>query len=353
MPVFASKDFDDHEDVIFHADSTSGLKAIIAIHSTNRGPALGGCRMRPYDTEQQALSDVLRLSRGMTYKAAISSLPFGGGKAVIIGDPRVHKSEALLRAMGRFVGSLGGRYQTAEDVGTTVSDMDILRKETRFAHGFSDGTGNPSPATAYGCFMGIRAAVKHRLATDSVEGLSVAVQGLGNVGYRLCGYLADAGARLLVADINRALVQKAVAEFAATPVSARRIHRLDADVFSPCALGAVIDDETVPQIGARIVAGSANNQLARPRHGAALKARGILYAPDYVINAGGLIDVAHEGRDYDPQKVLKQVAAIYDTLIDIFERSDLEGLSTDVVADRTAEERFRKPHSWPQAAFAA
>ena len=353
MPVFASKDYDDHEDVIFHADSTSGLKAIIAVHSTVRGPALGGCRMWPYETEQQALSDVLRLSRGMTYKAAISSLPFGGGKAVIIGDPRVDKSEALLRAMGRFVDSLDGRYQTAEDVGTTVSDMDILRKETRFAHGFSDGTGNPSPATAYGCFMGIHAAVKHWLATDSLEGIKVAVQGLGNVGYRLCGYLADAGARLLVADINRALVQKAAAEFAATPVSAGRIHRHDADVFSPCALGAVIDDETLPQIGAGIVAGSANNQLARPRHGAALKERGILYAPDYVINAGGLIDVAHEGRDYDPQKVLKQVAVIYDTLIDIFQRSDLEGLSTDVVADHMAEERFRKTHSWPRAAFAA
>ncbi len=353
MSVFASNDFDDHEDVVFHTDSASGLKAIIAIHSTNRGPALGGCRMWPYDTEKQALSDVLRLSRGMTYKAAISNLPFGGGKAVIIGDPRIHKSEALLRAMGRFVGSLGGRYQTAEDVGTTVADMDILRKETRFAHGFSDGTGNPSPATAYGCFMGIRAAVKHRLATDSVEGLTVAVQGLGSVGYRLCGYLADTGARLLVADINQALVQKTIAEFKATPIPAERIHRVDADVFSPCALGAVINDETLPQIAACIVAGSANNQLALPHHGAALKERGILYAPDYAINAGGLIDVAHEGHNYDPEKVLKEVALIYHTLIDIFERADLEGLSTDIVADRMAEERFRKTHSWPQAAFAA
>jgi leucine dehydrogenase len=274
--------------------------------------------MWPYADDAAALDDVLRLSRGMTYKAALAGLSLGGGKAVIIGDARRHKSEALLLAMGRFVESLGGRYHTAEDVGTTVRDMDVLRRETAFAHGVSDGSGNPSPATAYGVFVGIRAAVRHRLGRDDLGGVVVAVQGLGNVGFRLAEYLAEAGARLIVADLDAGSARRAVEAFAAEAVAPERIHAVAADVFAPCALGAVIDDATIPELGARIVAGAANNQLAEARHGAALKARGILYAPDYVINAGGLIDVASEGPGYDQETVLRRVEGIRDTLGRVF-----------------------------------
>ena len=341
MSVFAAKDFDDHEEVVFHAHPASGLKAIIAIHDTTLGPALGGLRMWPYAFEDEALVDVLRLSRGMTYKAALAGLDLGGGKAVIIGDPGTRKTEALLRAFGRLVESLGGRYQTAEDVGTTVADMDVLRRETRFAHGVSDGSGNPSPATAFGVFSGIRAAVKHRLGRDDLVGLRVAVQGLGNVGLGLARYLTEAGARLSVADIDGARVRRAVDAFAAAPVATERIHAVPADVFAPCALGAVVNDATLPEIGAPIVAGAANNQLAEPRHGAALKERGILYAPDYVINAGGLIDIASEGQGADA--VLRRVGRIYETLLEVFARAARQGVPTSAVADRMAEERFKAP----------
>ncbi|MGH6618579.1 MAG: Glu/Leu/Phe/Val dehydrogenase dimerization domain-containing protein [Alphaproteobacteria bacterium] len=340
MPVFASPDFDNHELVAFGADPDSGLRAIIGIHNTNLGPALGGCRMWPYADEDAALRDALRLSRGMTYKAAITGLPYGGGKSVIIGDPRTGKTEALLRAMGRFVDSLGGRYHTAEDVGTTVADMDVLRKETRYAHGFSASSGDPSPATAYGVLMGIQAALAFTRGSDDLRGRTVAVQGLGNVGRRLCRYLADAGAHLLVADIDAAAVDRAIREFGATPVSPDAIHRAKADVFAPCALGAILNDRTIPALGAPIVAGSANNQLAEPRHGAALKARGVLYAPDYVINAGGLIDV-YLGENGDEKAVLARTAKIYDTALAVFERAAREDAPTGTVADRIAEERFR------------
>ena len=343
MTVFVSLHFDDHELVAFHADAASGLRAIIALHSTALGPALGGLRMWPYADEAAALDDVLRLSRGMTYKAALAGLPLGGGKAVIIGDPRTGKSTALLRAMGRFVESLGGRYHTAEDVGTTVADMDVLRTETAFAHGVSDGSGNPSPATAYGVFVGIRAAVRQRLGRDDLAGIAVAVQGLGNVGFRLAEYLDEAGARLIVADLNEAFVRRAVVELGAEAVTPERIHAVVADVFAPCALGAVIDDESLPELGACIVAGSANNQLAEDHHGTALKARGVLYAPDYVINAGGLIDVAGEGPDYDPAAVLNRTEGIADTLERVFDRAEREDAPTHQVADRMAEEIFKAP----------
>jgi leucine dehydrogenase len=296
--------------------------------------------MWPYADEDAALRDVLRLSRGMTYKAAITGLPFGGGKSVIIGDPRTGKTEALLRAMGRFVNSLGGRYHTAEDVGTTVADMDILRKETRYAHGLSASSGDPSPATAYGVLMGIKAALAFRRGNDDLRGLTVAVQGLGNVGRRLCRYLAEAGARLVVADIDPAAVERIVRELGATAVAPEAIHRIQADVFAPCALGAILNDRTIPELGAPIVAGSANNQLAEPRHGAMLKARGVLYAPDYVVNAGGLIDV-YLGETGDQDAVLARTAKIHDTALAVFERAVRENAPTDAVADRIAEERFR------------
>lgn len=343
MSVFSARDFDNHQQVVFGCDPASGLRCIVAIHNTVRGPALGGCRMWDYDSDGEALADVLRLSRGMTYKSAVAGLPFGGGKAVIIGDPRTVKSEALLGAFGRFIDTLGGRYITAEDVGTTVNDMDIVRKETRFARGFADGSGNPSPATAFGVFTAIRAAVEHRAGDDDLSGLRIAVQGLGNVGYRLCAYLAEAGAGLTVTDIRDQAVRQAVMEFDAEAVEPDRIYDADVDVFAPCALGAVIDDGTIARLRATIVAGAANNQLAETRHGAELDRRGILYAPDYVANAGGLIDVAHEGPGYSEEKVLEQVAGIGATLKHIFARADAESLPPSTVADRLAEERLAPP----------
>ena len=340
MPVFSSQEFDNHEQVVFCSDAESGLKAIIAIHNTNLGPGLGGCRMWPYASEEEALHDVLRLSRGMTYKSAITDLPYGGGKSVIIGDPKTQKSPALLRAMGRFVDSLSGRYHTAEDVGTTVADMDIMREVTAYAHGFSDASGDPSPATAYGTYMGIRAAVLFRTGRDDLRGLTVAVQGLGNVGRPLCRYLVDAGARLIVADIHENAVQDAIREYGATPVSPSDIHRAEADVFAPCALGGILNDKTIAELGANIVAGSANNQLAEPRHGLILHKKGVLYAPDYVVNAGGLIDIHVGEAGGDQEAVLKRTAKIHDTVLAIFERAQQEDASTDVVADEMAEERF-------------
>ncbi len=343
MSVFSARDFDNHQQVVFGCDPASGLRCIVAIHNTVRGPALGGCRMWNYDSDGEALADVLRLSRSMTYKSAVAGLPFGGGKAVIIGDPRTAKSEALLRAFGRFLNTLGGRYITAEDVGTTVNDMDIVRQETAYARGLPNGSGNPSPATAFGVFMAIRAAVEHRTGDDDLSGLGVAVQGLGNVGYRLCGYLAEAGARLIVADIRDQAVEQAVRDFDARAVSPEAIFEVEADVFSPCALGAVIDDDTIVRLHATIVAGGANNQLAEPRHGDELHRRGILYAPDYVANAGGVIDVASEGPGYCEKKVLERVEGIGATLKRIFARAEREHLPPCVIADRIAEEHLVPP----------
>ncbi len=340
MPLFESPDFDNHEQVVYCCDPDSGLRAIIAIHNTNLGPGLGGCRMWPYENEAEALRDVLRLSRGMTYKSAITGLPYGGGKAVIIGDPRTQKSEALLRAMGRFVERLGGHYHTAEDVGTTVADMDILRQETGYAHGSSGAGGDPSPATAYGVFMGMRAAAAFKFDRDTLDGMSVAVQGLGNVGRRLCRYLAEDGARLLVTDIVEDAVTAAVKEYGATPIPIDAIHREKVDIFAPCALGAVLNDRSIPELGAKIVAGSANNQLGAAHHGEMLRQRGILYAPDYVINAGGLIDIHIDAQGGDQDAVLDRTGRIYDTALSIFQRAEQEKAPTDRIADRMAEERF-------------
>lgn len=340
MSVFSANDFDRHEQVVFCNDAESGLRAIIAIHNTALGPALGGCRMWDYANDADALTDALRLSRGMTFKAALAGIPHGGGKSVIIGNPQKDKTPALLRAMGRAVHSLGGRYLTAEDVGTTVADMDVLRTVTPFAHGVSDGSGNPSPATAYGVFLGIRAAVAHRLGRRSLNGVHVAVQGLGNVGMRLCAYLVEAGARVTVADISSQAVAYAVENYAATAADVGEILSVEADVLSPCALGAILNDDTIPTIRAAIVAGGANNQLARSEHGDALLRRGILYAPDYVINAGGVIDVVHEGPDYTEARVLRDVERIYDTAMQVFAESAAAGLATNDVARRIAIARI-------------
>ena len=348
MEIFAHPEFDGHERVVFGHDAASGLRAIIAIHNTHRGPALGGCRMWPYASEAEALTDVLRLSRGMTYKSALADLPFGGGKAVILGDARKDKSEALFLAMGRFVDSLGGRYVTAEDVGVSVDDVEVMARATKHVAGTrAAGAGDPSPSTAYGVLVGIRAAVAHKLGRNSLDDVRVAVQGVGHVGYHLCQFLHEAGARLTVTDIDGAAVARVADEFGAEPVAPEAIVGVSSEVFAPCALGAVIDDQALDRLQAPIVAGSANNQLAAPRHGVELLRRGVLYAPDYVINAGGVINISHEGPQYDKQAAVDHVARIHDTLREIFGRAEAAAIPTSEAADRLAEERFK---NLPEAA---
>ena len=349
MPVFNHPEFDAHEHVAFHVDPASGLRAIIAVHSTRLGKALGGCRMWPYVDEAAALTDVLRLSRGMTYKAAMAGLPQGGGKSVILGDPRHDKTPALIRAMGRFVDRLGGLYVVAEDSGTSVADMRLMAELTPHVGGLADAqaqaagrTGDPSPATALGVFIGLKAAVRHALQRDELSGLKVAVQGVGNVGYRLARHLHESGAQLWVTDLHEPAVHRCVQEFGATPVAMDAIHALEVDVYAPCALGAVLNDRTIPQLKARVVAGAANNQLARPAHDHQLQSRGILYAPDYVINAGGIIDIYYEGPQYDDAVVNAHLHRIGRTLAEIFERSGREGRPTGEIADLMAQEILRR-----------
>ena len=349
MAVFSLSDFADHEQVVFVSDDKSGLKAIIAVHNSNLGPALGGCRMWPYATEEEAVRDVLRLSRGMTYKSAMANLKLGGGKSVIIGNPRTHKTPELLAAFARALEQLNGRYIAAEDSGTSVADMKYMTQFTQHVAGIHDkpsdaGTrsGDPSPATAYGTFIGIRAAVKERLGRDSLDGLRVAVQGVGNVGFDLARQLKEAGAQLWVTDIHREALVQAGKELGATVVAPDEIFGLDVDVFAPCALGAILNDTTIPQLKASIVAGAANNQLAEARHGLELMKRGILYAPDYVINAGGIIDVYHERIGFDRAVLLKHIEGIHDNLMEVFERARKEERPTGEVADAIAEERFQR-----------
>ena len=349
MSVFSHPEYDQHEQVAFHRDPETGLKAIIAVHSTRLGCGLGGCRMWPYATDAEALYDVLRLSRGMTYKAALAGLPQGGGKSVILGDPRKDKTPELMRAMGRFVDQFGGKYVVAEDSGTAVADIHTLAEVTKHSGGLADAAsmaagrnGDPSPATAYGTFVGLKAAVKHRLGRDDLKGLKVAIQGVGNVGYRLAKYLHEAGAELWVTDIHFPSVDRAVQDFRAKAVSMEQIFALDVDVFAPCALGAILNDHTLPLIKAPVIAGAANNQLASPRHGEVLMQRGILYAPDYAINAGGIIEIYHETHGYDEAGARAHLDRIGTTLTQIFERAASEKKPTHVIADRLAEEIFRK-----------
>lgn len=337
MAFFDLADFDDHEQVVFCSDEASGLKAIIAIHNTKLGPAIGGCRMWDYASDEEALVDALRLSKGMTYKNAMAGLTMGGGKSVIIGDAKTIKSEALFKAFGEALNRLNGRYLSAEDVNITTDDIAITNTVTPFVTGTEGKSGNPSPFTALGTFLGIKACVKHKLNRDDLTGLKVAVQGLGSVGYGLCEHLYKAGAILFVTDINQAALDKAATQLNATIVGLDEIYDQDVDVYAPCALGASINDYTISRLKAKIVAGCANNQLAEKRHDQALVDNGILYAPDYVINAGGIINVSFE-EDYCVEKSTKKVEEIYDTLLDVFTKADEQNRPTGIIADEMARE---------------
>ncbi|MEB0139282.1 MULTISPECIES: Glu/Leu/Phe/Val family dehydrogenase [unclassified Undibacterium] len=339
--VFNEINFDQHEQVVFASEAKSGLKAIIAVHNTTLGPAMGGCRMWNYSSEAEAVRDVLRLSRGMTYKNAVAGLPVGGGKSVIIGNPKTDKTPALFAALGEALERLGGRYVTAEDVGTSPQDMAHVAGKTKYVAGLGE-RGDPSPYTALGCFVGAQAAVKHQLGRDSLEGLTVAVQGLGHVGYDYARRLHQAGAKLIVADIDAAAVARAQQELQARVVHVNEIYDVAADIYAPCALGATLNLDTLARLQARIVAGAANNQLASAEIGAACRARGILYAPDFVINAGGIIKVCYEYMQTPEAGMDAHVRRIGETLAEIFSRADSENLPTSVVADRIAESRFKK-----------
>ena len=345
MEIFDLREFDAHELVVFGHDAASGLRAIIAIHSTALGPAAGGCRMWPYASTAEAVADVLRLSRGMSYKNALAGLKFGGGKAVIIGDARRGKTPELFEAFGRFVDSLGGRYVTAEDVGTTTHDMTQVARGTRYVAGLGaapgEAGGDPGPKTALGVFLGLKAAVKFRLGRADLTDVSVAVQGAGGVGYHLCGMLAAEGAKLSVADVRPVALQRVCDEFKARAVAVEEVLFEDVDVLSPCALGAVLSAQSIPRLRARVIAGAANNQLAQGQDGAALPAAGILYAPDYVINAGGIISVSREyhGGASEAQ-VIADIHGIPARLTEIFERARRENRTTNAVADELARERL-------------
>ncbi len=331
-----------HEQVVFWSDPGAAYRGIIAIHDTTLGPALGGTRFWSYRSDLEALVDVLRLSRGMTYKAAAAGLNLGGGKAVIIGDPKTKSREMIFRAHGRAVDSLKGRYITAEDVGTSVEDMDFVQMETTHVSGVAGGLGDPSPVTAWGTYWGIKACARERYGSDSLGRLRVAVQGLGHVGYHLCKDLHAEGARLVVTDIDEARIRRVVEEFGAEAASPDSIYDADAQVFAPCALGAVVNDDTLPRFGFEIIAGAANNQLAEERHGDALEKRGILYAPDYVINAGGLINVYGELNGWTAERAARKAAEIYGTLLGLFELAKDQGLPTYEAADRFAERRIEQ-----------
>ena len=339
--MFRDPDFDDHEQVLFARDGRAGLQAIVAVHSTVLGPAFGGCRMWPYRDEGEALTDALRLSRGMTYKAAICELPLGGGKAVILGDPRRAKTPALLQAMGEVVNRLGGRYVIADDIGTNLDDLRTMRTVTPHTAAATFAAGQQLPVTACGVFHAMRAAIEHALGRQDLEELRVAVQGLGNVGMPLCRYLAEAGAALIVSDLDKARVAEATRAFGALPVEPDAIYEQPVDAFAPCALGAVLNDRTIPLLRARIVCGGANNQLAAARHAAALARRDILFVPDYIANAGGVIDF-HQERigDDAPDAVLGAVARLYDIARDVLERARRAGETPLQVADGIVLQRI-------------
>lgn len=342
MDVKVSKSYDNHELVEFCHDPESGLKAIIAVHNTNLGPAVGGCRMYPYADEAQALEDVLRLSRGMTYKSAVAGLPMGGGKAVIIGDPAKEKSPELFRRMGEFIESFSGKYVTAEDSGTSVEDLKVVASKTAHVLGVNDDQefgGDPSPLTAYGVFCGIEAAVAYQLGKPNLKGITVAIQGAGAVGRYLIKLLHEAGALTKVCDVNLGNLNKA-RELGSQVVDVDSIVSAQADVFAPCAMGAILNDDSIPTLGASIVAGGANNQLANLSHASMLKKQGVLYAPDFVINAGGIIEICRQLNDDPVSETKAKISEIGRTLTEIFEQSDKSGATTAEVAERLAEQRF-------------
>jgi leucine dehydrogenase len=339
MELFDHPDFDGHEQVMFAHNASDGLRAIIAVHDTALGPALGGCRIWNYRSLDEAVTDVLRLSKGMTYKAALAGLALGGGKSVVLAH-RDSKTPAMMRAMGRAVERMGGRYIVAEDVGATVADMDEVAKETAHVAGLSSGVGDPSPWTARGVFLSMQAAAQHRWGTD-VAGRRVSVTGLGNVGGNLCRLLAEAGAKLVVSDIRAEAVETMVRDTGAEVADPADAHRVTADIFAPCALGAGLNSDTTPEIQAEIVCGAANNQLATAADGDRLKDRGVLYAPDYLVNAGGLISVARRPLGMSDAIAEAKLTAIPGTLAEIFARAEAEAVSTATAADRVAESRFR------------
>lgn len=326
-------------------DAATGMNAIIAVHDTRLGPALGGCRFIHYDDEESAIVDALRLARGMTYKAAITGLSLGGGKSVIIRPRTDFNRGALFRAFGKFVNELAGHYITAEDSGTSLEDMEVIRTSTKFVTGVlpeNGGSGDPSPYTALGVRRGIEAAVKFVMKRDDIRGLHVAVQGIGHVGYYLCKELHALGAKLTVADVDPLKSERAEREFGAAIVPLDQLFTSECDVLAPCALGSALNDATIPKLRCKIVAGAANNQLAEPRHGDDLMQRGILYAPDYAINAGGLINVATELDGYDADKSRVKVMKIYDTIYEIAERAERAMKPTHLIADTMAEERLAR-----------
>jgi leucine dehydrogenase len=341
-----------HEQLVMCYDKSSGYRGIICIHDTTLGPALGGTRFWHYASDAEAIIDALRLARGMTYKNAVAGLNLGGGKAVIIGDNRTTRREMIFRAHGRFVESLGGRYVTAEDVGTSTADMDYVHMETDYVAGLATKSGDPSPVTARGVFRAIQASAKNRWGSDSLEGRTILVQGLGNVGQYLCRELTATGAKLVVTDIDAVRVKRVADETGARAVAPDEIYAQQADVFAPCALGGIINDRTIPQLRVEIVCGGANNQLLEERHGAMLEEKGIQYTPDFVANAGGVINVYSELAGWTSQRALRKADEIYDTTLSVFDIARDQRIPTNEAADRLAEKRLRAVgglvRTWPQ-----
>ncbi len=341
-----------HEQLVLCQDSASGYRGIIAVHSTVLGPALGGTRFWNYATDEEAIVDSLRLARGMTYKNAVAGLNLGGGKSVIFGDNKTADREMIFRAHGRFVESLGGRYITAEDVGTNTADMDFVHMETEYVSGLAGRSGDPSPVTAHGVFRAIQASAKERWGSDDLSTKTVAIQGCGHVGSYLAKELHAAGAKLIVTDIDAECVKRVVTEFGARAVTSDEIYGVQADIFAPCALGAIINDKTIPQLKVDIVAGAANNQLLEERHGNELEKRNIMYAPDYVANAGGVINVYSELAGWTSARAFRKADEIYDTILKVYRIANTEKIPTYLAADRLAEQRIRAVGSmvrtWPQ-----
>jgi leucine dehydrogenase len=343
-PVFGQVSFDGHEQVVFCNDKDTGLKAIIGIHNTVLGPALGGTRMWNYSNEWEALNDVLRLSRGMSFKSSISGLNLGGGKAVIIGDAKTQKTPELMRKFGEYVNSLSGKYITAEDVGMETKDMDTVREVTQYVTGISEekgGSGNPSPITAYGVFMGLKAATKYRFGSDNLEGKKVLVQGIGHVGEVLVQHLTESGAIVTIADINEDRLQQVGAKYGAKIYTGADLYSAEVDIYAPCALGATINDDTIHKIQAKVIAGAANNQLANEVvHGTILKDKGILYAPDFLINAGGVINVYSELANLTRAQVMEKTENIYNTSLEIFKFAETNNITTHQAAMSIAQKRI-------------
>jgi leucine dehydrogenase len=344
-----------HEQLVVCHDRTTGYRGIICIHDTTLGPALGGTRFWQYASDEEAIVDALRLARGMTYKNAVAGLNLGGGKAVIIGDNRLPTRELLFRAHGRFVDSLGGRYVTAEDVGTSTADMDFVHMETEFVAGLANRSGDPSPVTARGVFRAIQASAKHRWGAESLQGKTVAVQGVGNVGFYLCGELHNAGAQTIVTDIDAARIKRCVNEYGSKAVEPDAIYEADAQIFAPCALGGIINDDTIPRLKVEIVCGGANNQLLEERHGEVLQKRGILYAPDFVANAGGVINVYSEIAGWTRERALRKADEIFHTTLGMYQIARDRGIPAFEAAERLAEQRIaevrglvRTRPQWPR-----